>query len=159
MNRSYSKIRHIQEANKKLEERRLSLLTEQVDVSSYQGSGTDVDKVGDEVDSDMSNIKVTKYKGEIERKPLSPSDSIYQKIKNYFEKEFSPVTVIGIEAPIDNKSSYEVHFPSKNPNEKFKTFEVTIEDIDRKDPILRKRFLTIFDDIDKSIKPERTFRS
>jgi hypothetical protein len=103
--------------------------------------------------------KTYEYKGEIERKPLSPSDSIYQKIKNYFEKEFSPITVIGIEAPSDNKSSYEVHFPSKNPNEKFKTFEVTIEDIDKKDPILRKRFLSIFDDIDKSIKPERTFRS
>jgi hypothetical protein len=159
MNRSYSKIRHIQEVNKKLEERRLSVLNEQVNISGYQGSGTDVEKVGDDVDSDMSGIKVTKYKGEVQRKPLSFSDPIYQKIKDYFEKEFSPVTVIGIEAPIDKKSSYEVHFPSKNPNEKFKTFEVTIEDIDKKDPILRKRFLGMFDDIDKSKKPEQTFRT
>jgi hypothetical protein len=159
MNRSYSKIRHIQEVNKKLEDRRLSLLTEQVDVSGYQGSGTDVDEVGIEDPYDMSGIKVTRDEGEIERKPLSFSDPIYQKIKDYFEKEFSPVTVIGIEAPIDKKSSYEVHFPSKNPNEKFKTFEVTIEDIDKKDPILRKRFLGMFDDIDKSKKPEQTFRT
>jgi hypothetical protein len=159
MNRSYSKIRHIQEVNKKLEERRLSVLSEQVNVLGYEGSGTDVEKVGDEVDSDMSGIKVTKHKGEVQRKPLSPSNPIYQKIKDYFEKEFSPVTVIGIEAPIDNKSSYEVHFPSKNSNEKFKTFEVTIEDIDKKDPILRKRFLGMFDDIDKSKKPEQTFRT
>jgi hypothetical protein len=159
MNRSYSKIRHIQEVNKKLEERRLSVLNEQVNISGYQGSGTDVEKVGDDVDSDMSGIKVTKYKGEVQRKPLSFSDPIYQKIKDYFEKEFSPVTVIGIEAPIDKKSSYEVHFPSKNPNEKFKTFEVTIEDIDKKDPILRKRFLGMFDDIDKSKKPKQTFRT
>jgi hypothetical protein len=81
MNRSYSKIRHIQEVNKKLEERRLSLLTEQVDVSSYQGSGTNVDEVGKEVNPDMSGIEVTKYKGEVERNPLSKSDPIYQKIK------------------------------------------------------------------------------
>jgi hypothetical protein len=40
-----------------------------------------------------------------------------------------------------------------------KTFEVTIEDIDKKDPILRKRFLGMFDDIDKSKKPEQTFRT
>ena len=159
MNRSYSKIRHIQEVNKRLEDRRLSILSEQVDVSGYQGSGTDVEKVGIENPYDMSNIKVTKEKGKVERKPLSKSDPIYRKIKDYFEREFSPVIVIGIEAPIDNKSSYEVHFPSKNPNEKFKIFEVTIEDIDKKSPTLRKRFLGIFDDIDKSKKPEQTFRT
>jgi hypothetical protein len=159
MNRSYSKIRHIQEVNKRLEDRRLSVLSEQVDVSGYQGSGTDVEKVGIEDPYDMSNIKVTKDKGKVERKPLSKSDPIYQKIKHYFEKEFSPVIVIGIEAPIDNKSSYEVHFPSKTPKMGNKTFEVTIEDIDKKDPILRKRFLGIFDDIDKSKKPEQTFRT
>jgi hypothetical protein len=159
MNRSYSKIRHIQEVNKRLEDRRLSVLSEQVDVSGYQGSGTDVEKVGIEDPYDMSNIKVTKEKGKVQRKPLSSSDPIYQKIKNYFEKEFSPVTVIEIEAPIDNKSSYEVHFPSKTPKMGNKTFEVTIEDIDKKDPILRKRFLGMFDDIDKSKKPEQTFRT
>jgi hypothetical protein len=159
MNRSYSKIRHIQEVNKRLEDRRLSVLSEQVDVSGYQGSGTDVEKVGIEDLYDMSNIKVTKEKGKVQRKPLSSSDPIYQKIKNYFEKEFSPVTVIGIEAPIDKKSSYEVHFPSKTPKMGNKTFEVTIEDIDKKDPILRKRFLGMFDDIDKSKKPEQTFRT
>ena len=159
MNRSYSKIRHIQEVNKRLEDRRLSVLSEQVDVSGYQGSGTDVEKVGIEDPYDMSNIKVTKEKGKVQRKPLSSSDPIYQKIKNYFEKEFSPVTVIGIEAPIDKKSSYEVHFPSKTPKMGNKTFEVTIEDIDKKDPILRKRFLGMFDDIDKSKKPEQTFRT
>ena len=172
MNRSYSKIRHIQEVNKKLEDRRLSLLTEQVDVSGYQGSGTDVRKVGDEVDSDMSGIKVTKYKGEVERKPLSKSDPIYQKIKDFFEEEFSPVTVVGIDEPIDKSVKplvYQVSFPKKgvkfdiNDPEDIKTetikFEVTIEDIEKKDPILRKRFLSFFDDIDKSIKPERTFRT
>jgi len=160
MNRSYSKIRHIQEVNKKLEERRLSVLTEQVDIlSGYAGSGTDVGKVGNEDPYDMSNIKVTRDKGEVERKPLSSIDPIYKKIKDYFEKEFSPVTVIGIKAPIDNKSSYEVHFPSKTPKMGNKTFEVTIEDIDKKDPILRKRFLGMFDDIDKSKKPEQTFRT
>ena len=172
MNRSYSKIRHIQEANKKLEERRLSLLTEQVDVSGYQGSGTDVGEVGIEDPFDMSGIKVTRDEGEIERKPLSFSDPIYQKIKDYFEKEFSPVIVVGIDEPIDKSVKplvYEVSFPKKGVgfdiNEpkhiqtKTKKFEVTIEDIDKKDPILRKRFLTIFDDIDKSIKPERTFRT
>jgi hypothetical protein len=159
MNRSYSKIRHIQEVNKRLEDRRLSVLSEQVDVSGYQGSGTNVEKVGIEDPYDMSNIKVTKEKGKVQRKPLSSSDPIYQKIKNYFEKEFSPVTVIGIEAPIDKKSSYEVHFPSKTPKMGNKTFEVTIEDIDKKDPILRKRFLGMFDDIDKSKKPEQTFRT
>ncbi len=159
MNRSYSKIRHIQEVNKRLEDRRLSVLSEQVDVSRYPGSGTDVEKVGIEDPYDMSNIKVTKEKGKVERKPLSKSDPIYQKIKNYFEKEFSPVIVIGIEAPIDKKSSYEVHFPSKTPEMGNNTFEVTIEDIDKKDPILRQRFLGIFDDIDKSKKPEQTFRT
>jgi hypothetical protein len=159
MNRSYSKIRHIQEVNKRLEDRRLSVLSEQVDVSGYQGSGTNVEKVGIEDPYDMSNIKVTKEKGKVQRKPLSSSDPIYQKIKNYFEKEFSPVTVIGIEAPIDKKSSYEVHFPSKTLEMGNKTFEVTIEDIDKKDPILRKRFLGMFDDIDKSKKPEQTFRT
>ena len=172
MNRSYSKIRHIQEVNKKLEERRLSLLTEQVNVSGYQGSGTDVDEVGKEVNPDMSGIEVTKYKGEVERKPLSKSDPIYQKIKDFFEEEFSPVTVVGIDEPIDKSVKplvYEVSFPKKgveidiNDPEDIKTktikFEVTIEDIDNKNPTLRKRFLGIFDDIDKSKKPEQTFRT
>ena len=172
MNRSYSKIRHIQEVNKRLEDRRLSVLSEQVDVSGYQGSGTNVEKVGIEDPYDMSNIKVTKEKGKVQRKPLSSSDPIYQKIKNYFEKEFSPVTVVGIDEPIDKSVKplvYEVSFPKKgvkfdiNDPEDIKTktikFEVTIEDIEKKDPILRKRFLSFFDDIDKSIKPERTFRT
>jgi hypothetical protein len=172
MNRSYSKIRHIQEVNKRLEDRRLSVLSEQVDVSGYQGSGTDVEKVGIEDPYDMSGIKVTRDEGEIERKPLSFSDPIYQKIKDYFEKEFSPVIVVGIDEPIDKSVKplvYEVSFPKKgvkfdiNDPEDIKTktikFEVTIEDIEKKDPILRKRFLSFFDDIDKSIKPERTFRT
>jgi hypothetical protein len=172
MNRSYSKIRHIQEVNKRLEDRRLSVLSEQVDVSGYQGSSTDVEKVGIEDPYDMSNIKVTKEKGKVERKPLSKSDPIYQKIKDFFEEEFSPVTVVGIDEPIDKSVKplvYEVSFPKKgvkfdiNDPEDIKTktikFEVTIEDIEKKDPILRKRFLSFFDDIDKSIKTERTFRT
>ena len=85
MNRSYSKIRHIQEANKKLEERRLSLLTEQVDIlSGYTGSGTDVDEVGIEDSYDMSGIKVTRDEGEIKRKGMSPNDPIYKKIEDFF---------------------------------------------------------------------------
>jgi hypothetical protein len=156
MNRSFSKIRHIQEANKRLEDRRLSVLTEQVDISKYEGS-----KTNPMDDTDMDNIKITKYQDEVEKKKMSPSDPIYQKIKDYFEMEFSPVTVIGIDEPIEKTMNpvYEVHFPSKNPNLKFQTFEVTIEDIDKKSPTLRTRFLGIFDDIDKTKKFEKTYRA
>jgi hypothetical protein len=165
MNRSYSKIRHIQEVNKKLEDRRLSLLTEQVDVSGYQGSGTDVRKVGDEVDSDMSGIKVTRDEGEIKRKGMSPNDPIYKKIEDFFQRKYNlPINMI--EEPI-NKSVqplvYEVQFyPKDTKNYEYVPFEITIEDMESTEPKvienIEKRFKGLKDKI-ATEKPKQTFRT
>jgi hypothetical protein len=164
MNRSFSKIRHIQEVNKKLEERRLSLLSEQ-DISGYEGSKTDP---SDMEDTDMSNIKVTKYDDEIERKPMSVSDPNYDKIKKFFELEYD-IEVLDILEPVKKGIEplvYEVHFPSTNPNEKFKVFEFTIEDIEKNDPTFAKRLRVFLPSIKRGTmknnlqtKPEKTYRA
>lgn len=165
MNRSYSKIRHIQEANKRLEERRLSVLSEQVDISKYEGSKTNP---MDDSETDMSDIKVTKYEGEVEKKPLNPSDPIYKKVKDFFEREYD-IEVLDVLEPVNKTVTphvYEVHFPSTNSNEKFKIFEFTLEDMETNNALFAKRLNTFLPSIKSNtlknnlpVKPEKTFRA
>lgn len=159
MNRSFSKIRHIQEVNKKLEERRLSLLTEQVDkvdISKYAGSGTNP---MDDSDIEMEKIKVTKYQDEVEKKKMSPSDPIYQKIKDFFEGKFN-IKVLYVFEPVNktkNPNTYAVGLPSPTTNEKYKILEFNYLDIDN-DP---KKIIDSFEKfkrfVDLTQKPDKTY--
>lgn len=158
MNRSFSKIRHIQEVNKKLEERRISLLNEQVDISKYQGSQTDVEDL-----DDMGNIKVTREEGEIKKQPMNESNPIYKEIVDFFFKNYK-VKVTKIEEAVDktkNPDIYEAYFPSLDSNYSAKSFEFDINDI--RDPkqmeLFDKRFNSILPSIPKITSTERTFRT
>ena len=155
MNRSFSKIRHIQEVNRKLEERRVSLLTEQ-DVSNYQGSQTEVEDL-----DNMGNIKVTRDQGEVKKRPMNKSNPIYKEIENFFFKNYK-VQVKDIEEAVDktnNPDLYEAYFPSLDSNYSAKTFEFDINDLRTPDENFRKRFESILEYIPKIVSNERTFRT
>ena len=156
MNRSFSKIRHIQEVNKKLEERRISLLTEQVDISKYQGSQTDVEDL-----DDMGNIKVTREEGEVKKQPLNKSNPIYKEIEDFFYKNYK-VQVKDIEEAVDktqNPDLYEAYFPSLDTNYSAKTFEFDINEMRAPNQNFRKRFEIILPSIPKITTTGRTFRT
>lgn len=102
------------------------LLHEQIDISTYEGNGTDVT---DENRFDTNDGKTAK--SYMMKKPLDKNSSIYNQIADFFEEKYnvSVINIMELKGSSIVGSEYEVQFPSSNPNLPFVSLDLNINDI------------------------------